>query len=77
MTGPSSTPRPEHTPRPGVTWQTQLVRVETVIEDDLVHVDPVNEDASDTAGPDMNQPLPPRPNRATRRAMQRAARRNR
>ena len=54
MTGPSSTPRGEHTPQPGATWQTTLVRTETVIDDDA---------------PD------PRPNRATRRAMQRAARR--
>jgi hypothetical protein len=56
VTGPSSTPRPEHTPRPGATWQTELVRTEQ-------HVD-------DTA-PD------PTPNRATRRALKRAARRNR
>ncbi|MGW0131923.1 hypothetical protein [Streptomyces sp. NPDC003299] len=61
MTGPSSTPRGEHTPAPGVTWQTELVRVEQLVDA--------------TSGPDMNQPLPPRPNRETRRAMQRAARR--
>lgn len=30
MTGPRS----EHTPRPGVTWETRLTRVETVIPDD-------------------------------------------
>lgn len=24
MTGPSSSPRGEHTPRPGITWQTVL-----------------------------------------------------
>jgi hypothetical protein len=34
MTGPSSTPRGEHTPRPGITWQTVIVRAETVIADD-------------------------------------------
>lgn len=62
MTGPSSNPRGEHTPRPGATWQTELVRVEQHVDDD-------------TSGPDMNQPAQPRPNRATRRAMQRAARR--
>jgi hypothetical protein len=56
MTGPSSTPRGEHTPAPGATWQTTLARTEQVIADDA---------------PD------PQPNRATRRAMQRAARRNR
>jgi hypothetical protein len=38
----------------GVTWQTELVRVEQLVDDDA---------------PD------PRPNRRTRRAMQRAARR--
>ncbi|MGW1616347.1 hypothetical protein ACWCQZ_44265 [Streptomyces sp. NPDC002285] len=63
MSGPSSTPRPEHSPRPGATWERQLVRTETVADD------------PDTSGPDMNQPLPPRPNRATRRALARAARR--
>jgi hypothetical protein len=64
VTGPSSTPRAEHTPRPGATWQ-QLVRTETVIDDD----------PESTTVPGMNDPLPPRPNRATRRAMARAARR--
>ncbi|MFK0140681.1 hypothetical protein [Streptomyces murinus] len=54
MTSPSSTPRGEHTPQPGATWHTTLVRTEQVI--------------ADTA-PD------PRPNRATRRALARAARR--
>ena len=54
MTSPSSSPRPEHAPRPGVTWQTAVVRVETVVDDTT---------------PD------PQPNRAARRAMQRAARR--
>ncbi|MFE0819138.1 hypothetical protein [Streptomyces sp. NPDC058847] len=54
MSGPSSAPRGEHTPAPGVTWQTELVRVEQLVDDDA---------------PD------PRPNRAARRAMKRAARR--
>ncbi|WP_019328839.1 hypothetical protein [Streptomyces sp. TOR3209] len=54
MSGPSSTPRGEHTPAPGVTWQTEVVRVEQLVDDDA---------------PD------PRPNRKTRRAMKRAARR--
>lgn len=49
--------RPEHTPRPGVTWETRLVRTETVIPDDA--------------------PDPTPPNRKTRRAKQRAARRTR
>ncbi|MDX3759309.1 hypothetical protein [Streptomyces sp. AK02-04a] len=55
MTGPSSSPRGERAGTPGTTWEQQLVRTETVIDDDAP--DPV-------------------PNRKTRRAMQRAARRN-
>ncbi|WP_108990417.1 hypothetical protein [Streptomyces coelicoflavus] len=34
MTGPSSTPRGEHQPAPGVTWQTRLVRVEQLVDDE-------------------------------------------
>lgn len=34
MTGPSSSPRGEHTPAPGVTWDTVLVRTEQIIDDD-------------------------------------------
>jgi len=64
VTGPSSTPRGERAPRPGATWETELVRTETVVDE-----------PDDTSGPDMNQPLPPRPNRETRRALARAARR--
>jgi hypothetical protein len=60
MTGPSSTPRGEHTPRPGITWERQLVTTETVIDD-----------TQSTSTPGMNEPQPPRPNRATRRAMAR------
>lgn len=63
MTRPSSSPRGEHPGRPGTNWDTQLVRTERVVDE--------------TSGPDMNQPLPPRPNRATRRAQARAARRKR
>ncbi|MBK3524853.1 MULTISPECIES: hypothetical protein [Streptomyces] len=54
MTGPSSTPRGEHTPAPGITWTHRLVRDEQLVDDDA---------------PD------PRPNRETRRAAARAARR--
>lgn len=63
MTGPSNTPRSEHTPRPGVTWQTELVPLGEVVYD-----------PEDTSGQIANSPLPPRPNRATRRALARAAR---
>jgi len=65
VTGPSSTPRGEHAPRPGANWQTtEIIRIETLVDD------------ADTAGPDMNQPgPPPQPNRETRRALARAARR--
>jgi len=33
MTGPSSTPRGERAPRPGVTWETALVRTEQLVDD--------------------------------------------
>ncbi|WP_328436941.1 hypothetical protein OHA71_06570 [Streptomyces sp. NBC_00444] len=52
MTGPKSTPRGEHAPAPGATWERP--RIEVVIPDDT---------------PD------PRPGRAERRALARAARR--
>ncbi|MEU5596632.1 hypothetical protein [Streptomyces sp. NPDC020298] len=55
MTGLSSTPRGEHTPRPGAHWQTTVVRTEQLVDDDA--------------------PDPAPPNRATRRALKRAARR--
>lgn len=55
MTGPSSSPRGEHTPRPGATWEQRLVRTEQIVDDDA--------------------PGPTPPNRATRRALKRAARR--
>ena len=55
VTGPSSAPRGEHTPRPGITWTTTVGwSGEQLVDDDA---------------PD------PRPNRETRRAMKRAARR--
>lgn len=64
MSGPTSAPRGERAPQPGANWQTtEIIRVETLV------------DGPDTAGPDMNQPVPPQPNRATRRALARAARR--
>ncbi len=55
MTGPSSTPRGERAGKPGVTWQTELARIEHIVDDDT--------------------PDPAPPNRATRRALARAARR--
>jgi len=68
MTGPKSVPGGESAPRPGGTWAT----TETYVDNDPLDTF----GREDTFGPDMNQPDPPRPNRATRRAMQRAARRN-
>lgn len=64
MTGPSSAPRGEHAPKPGITWEHVIVRTETVIDD-----------PDDTTVPGLNEPQPPRPNRATRRALARATRR--
>ncbi|MDX3713416.1 hypothetical protein PV733_31635 [Streptomyces europaeiscabiei] len=57
MTGPSSNPRGEHTPRPGATWHTELIRTERIVDDDA--------------------PDPAPPNRKTRRALARKARRTR
>ena len=54
----------EHAPNPGVTWDTRLATTELVVDD-----------PDDTSAPDLNPPQPPRENRATRRAKQRAARR--
>lgn len=75
MSGPSSTPRGEHTPAPGVTWTTRLVSLGEVVVDTDRGESPLGWSELDTTGPDMNQPVPPRPNRATRRALARAARR--
>lgn len=55
MSGPSSAPRGEHAPAPGVAWEQRLVRVEHLVDDDA--------------------PDPTPPNRETRRALARAARR--
>lgn len=80
MTGPSSTPRGEHTPRPGATWETAVVITETFVHDD----DALAQLATRPATPGVtwisttddpapyDQPGPPRPNRATRRALARA-----
>ncbi|GED89352.1 hypothetical protein [Streptomyces sp. 6-11-2] len=66
MTGPSSTPRGEHTPTPGVTWNTRLISLAETIVD-------LDDNESPFGWRDL--PEPPRPNRETRRAAQRAARR--
>ena len=55
----------EHTPKPGVTWEQHLVRTETIVD----------RSPDDTSTPGMNEPLPPQPNRKTRRAQARKARR--
>ncbi|MFF9309962.1 hypothetical protein ACF1BS_03535 [Streptomyces sp. NPDC014748] len=60
----SCDPRGERAGTPGANWERQLVRTEVVVED-----------AGDTTVHGMNDPQPPNPNRATRRAMARAARR--
>lgn len=65
------TVRPEHSPKPGATWERRVVRREVIVPDGPwdglpVRVTPWTED-----GP----PKPaPQPNRATRRAAARAAR---
>ncbi|MEW2420471.1 hypothetical protein AB0911_07995 [Streptomyces nigra] len=75
MTNPSSTPRGEHAPAPGATWNTELVSLGEVVVDIDRGESPFGWSDLDTTGPDMNQPVPARPNRETRRAARRAARR--
>lgn len=87
MTGPSSSPRGEHTPRTGVTWNTQLVGAgEQYVPECTASIrgtclaEAQGETACDTdAGECIHAaPMPSfqaEANRATRRAMQRAARR--
>lgn len=64
MTGPSSTPRGEHAGTPGATWERVIARTELVVDD-----------PESTTVPGLNEPVPPRLNRATRRALVRATRR--
>lgn len=75
MNAPSGSPRGEKASHPGVTW-------EAWVEWQGEHWEPDADTSSrspisETAGPDANQLPPPIPNRATRRAIARAARRNR
>lgn len=42
MTGPSSSPRGERAPRPGITWEHVLVRTEQIVDDDTPDVVPSN-----------------------------------
>ncbi|MFJ5151403.1 hypothetical protein ACIQCF_07405 [Streptomyces sp. NPDC088353] len=66
MTSPSSNPRGERSPAPGVTWNTRLISLgETIV--DL--------DDGDSPFGWRDLPEPSRPNRETRRAARRAARR--
>jgi hypothetical protein len=60
----TSSPAGEHAGIPGAHWERRLVTTETVVDDPEA-----------TTVPGMNDPLPPQPNRATRRAAARAARR--
>ncbi|MFF3190525.1 hypothetical protein [Streptomyces misionensis] len=42
MTGPSSNPRGEHAPRPGVTWEREIARTEVVVDDGATDPAPPN-----------------------------------
>lgn len=71
MTGP----RPEHTPRPGATWETRLVRTEEYVPECAASVRGacLAEALGSTAcavedGECIHAAPDPRPNRATRRA---------
>lgn len=63
MSGPMSTPRGEHTPAPGVTWNRELVSLGELVVD-------LDGDESPFGWREL-----PAPNRETRRAARRAARR--
>lgn len=76
MTGPSTTPRGEHTPTPGSTWNTEIVSLGEVVVDTDRGESPFGwSDLPTTPPDDANTPTPGRPNRATRRALARQARR--
>lgn len=64
MTGPTSSPRGERAGTPGTTWDTHLVTAEIIVDTD---------DGESPFG--WRELEPPTPNRATRRAIARAARR--
>jgi hypothetical protein len=66
MTGPSSTPRGERAGTVPATWNTHLVSLGEQVVD-------LDDDESPFGWREL--PAPPAANRATRRAMQRAARR--
>lgn len=77
MTGPSNSPRGERPGKPGITWESWaewLGEQHVPDQDTSTPAAPLSE----TATRDANQPGPPAPpNRATRRALARQARRNR
>ncbi|MFI5664616.1 hypothetical protein [Streptomyces sp. NPDC051684] len=80
MTGPSSTPRGERTPRPGVTWDTHAVWDEehVIADDDLAALPSLGTASATSTTRDeraADRVPAPTPNRATRRALARAARR--
>lgn len=79
MTGPSSTPRGEHTPRPGATWDTRVVWDEehVIPNDELLPAPGAAWTTSTTRAEqaEADDAPAPIPNRATRRALARAARR--
>jgi hypothetical protein len=76
MTGPSRTPRGEHTPAPGTNWEAQLILHGEILIDRSGDTPRFASRDLDPPTPERYEPAPRRPNRATRRAMQRAARRN-
>lgn len=75
MTGPTAAPRGEHTPAPGTTWEAQLILHGEILIDRSGDTPRFASRELDTTTPGVDEPTPPRPNRATRRALARAARR--
>ncbi|MEV8032249.1 hypothetical protein [Streptomyces sp. NPDC086182] len=76
MSNVSSTPRGEHTPHPGANWEEQLILYGEILVDRSGDLPQFCHRDIDPPAPSPEPPAP-RPNRATRRAIKRASRRNR
>lgn len=74
MTGPSN-PRREHAGVPGTHWNTRLISSGELLDTSSESL--LGDREPDTTSWDTNPPASQRPNRATRRAAARAARRTR
>lgn len=74
MSAPSSAPRGERAPRPGATWETQLILHGEIVVDTSSDVPRFLDREPAPPAPESAAASGPRPNRATRRALARATR---